>query len=434
MEDLKSELGRPLIRNSAFLLLRSFLIAALGYGFWIVVAWTYATEDMGRAAALITVVLFLARAAALGLPHGILRFLPEVEDKPALLNGAFTLATLTSLGLGFGFLAGLELWAPGLIFVRGDPLLVATIVVAVLFFTLDGIVDNAFVAARRADYGLLRSTVFYGLRLPLVVALVFLGFLGILASYTLSLVVSVLSLAVLLPKFFDGYRPIPTLEGIQGKGMLGFSLWTYASGLVQGAGSALLPLIILNQLGGDLGARAAAHFYLAFAFATLLYAVPQAFSTSLLVEGSHTDTDFRRDIRSTVRFSAPLLTLGIAGAIFLGEPMLALIRPSFAAGAYAVLVLLALSSPVTLASGIFAADLKVAKRVKPIFAITVVATATTLSITFLTLPTWGILGAGAGVVAGQVVNLGLKFFASQKMEPGANGRSGEGEGTGSASG
>src|SRR5437899_12264456 len=102
---------------------------------------------------MLSALLLLARGAALGLPTGMLRYLPPEQDKAGLLNGVFTVSVITSIPLGLPFLAGLSLWAPPLSAPLGDPILAAVFLTALVFFTLDGSMDNAFVPARRSTTG-----------------------------------------------------------------------------------------------------------------------------------------------------------------------------------------------------------------------------------------------------------------------------------------
>src|SRR3990172_5056580 len=196
---LRAAFRTSLFRNSFFLLLRSSVNYLLGFVFWLVVAWTYDEKVMGLGVALLNLMLLLARGSALGLPSSLLRFLPAESNKNGLINACFTAAGLIALALGLGFFLGLDVWTPSVAFIRSDLLLVSALLLSLVFFTLDGIVDNAFVAARRADYGLVRTSVFYGLRLPLAVGLAAWGLLGIVASWTISLTASVLAAALLLP-------------------------------------------------------------------------------------------------------------------------------------------------------------------------------------------------------------------------------------------
>lgn len=409
---LRAAFRTSLLRNSFFLLFRSSVNYILGFLFWLVVARSYDEKVMGVGVALLSVTLLLARASGLGLPTSLLRFLPVESNKNGLINASFTATGLVSLAIGFAFLSGLDLWAPSVTFIRSDLLLMIALFASLVFFTLDGIVDNSFVAARRADYGLVRTSIFYGLRLPLAIGLAVWGLLGIVASWTISLVVSVFAAALLLPRFFPGYRPRPALHPLRSKGMIGFSLWTYGTGLLSAASSALLPILILNVLGADLGATTAAHFYAAYAIASLLYNIPESFSTSLLVEGSYAPMNMGIERRKTLRYSGPLLAAGIVGAIALGMPLLELFGRAFA-DSYQALVILVLASPIMLVTGIFSADLQVAKRAKPIFFVTSLSTVVTILMAYLALPMAGIFGVAVGVIAGQSTRLLTYFLIRQ---------------------
>ena len=406
-----SSLRTSLFRNSFLLIMTSVLGYGLGFLFWLAVARAYPAASVGLGATLLGTLLFLSGVATLGLPMGIIRFLPAERDKVGLVNASFTVSGLVSLALGLVFLAGLDLWAPALSFLRSDPLFVATYMLSLLLFTFASILDAAFVAARRAEYGMIRNTIYNVLRLPfpLAVAAV-LGMFGILFSWTVGLVVSVAFGAVLLlPRLFPGYRPAPSFRRIRNLGIVGYSLWNHASGMVGTAALSLLPLLILHTPGG---AAATAYFYAAFAFASLLYVVPGSFSTALFVEGSHAETNYARDLRSTVWLSLGFLALGIVGAVLLGRFILGLFGEDYARESYETLILLVLASPIILANTVFTTDLRVAKRVKPLLIVTAISSVATLTVAYVLLPAFGIWGAGVGFAVGQAIATPL--FALEK--------------------
>src|SRR2546422_9913553 len=109
---------------------------------------------------MLSTLLLLARGAALGLPTGMLRYLPPEQDKAGLLNGVFTVSVITSIPLGLAFLAGLSLWAPPLAASLSDPILAAVFLPSLVFFTLHGAVGHALVAARRSRHGTDPSDIF----------------------------------------------------------------------------------------------------------------------------------------------------------------------------------------------------------------------------------------------------------------------------------
>lgn len=394
-----------LFRNSFVLLVTSVVAYGLGFLFWLVVARVYPAPVVGLGATLLSATGFLASAATLGLPIGIIRFLPEERDKAGLINASITVAAVASGIGGIAFLAGLPLWAPALTFVREDPALAAATVLSILAFAVAVVVDAAFVAARRPEYGMVRSTLHSGLRLPLPLAMAaVLGVLGIVLSWLFALLISVVvGVFFLLPRVFPQYRGSLTFRALRNPSVLRYSLWNQATVIVGTASLSLLPILVLNTPGPRGGASAAAYFFTALAIASLLYVVPGSFSMSLFVEGSHPDTWYGRDLRRATWFSMAFLGLGVVGAIVLGRWILGVFGADYARESYETLVLLSLAGPLVLVNTIFTTDLRVAKRVRGLFAITAVSTLVTLVLAWLLLPGIGIWGAAVGFAFGQVL-------------------------------
>src|SRR5947209_15735749 len=101
MEDARDRLVRfvgrawdqattPLYRNAFFIMLTSVIGQGLGFFFWIVLSNRYQTVDIGAAIALFATLSFLAALGLLGQGTGLVRYLPEAEDKGALVNTALT--------------------------------------------------------------------------------------------------------------------------------------------------------------------------------------------------------------------------------------------------------------------------------------------------------------------------------------------------------
>lgn len=80
-------------------------------------------------------------------------------------------------------------------------------------------------------------------------------------------------------------------------------------------------------------------------------------------------------------------------------------------------MVLAVESPLLLANYVCATELRVAKRIRPLFAITVVAYLVILLLAFAVLPVWGIAGAARAFGLGQA--LAVPLFAYEKMRKGS---------------
>ena len=72
------------------------------------------------------------------------------------------------------------------------------------------------------------------------------------------------------------------------------------------------------------------------------------------------------------------------------------------------------ASPVILLTSVYTTDLRVGKRVRPIFYITAISSAFTLLAAYLLLPSMGIVGAAIGFVAGQVLAIPLYMLEKRR--------------------
>src|SRR2546425_2752264 len=308
MEDARDRLVRfvgrawdqattPLYRNAFFIMLTSVIGQGLGFFFWIVLSNRYQTVDIGAAIALFATLSFLAALGLLGQGTGLVRYLPEAEDKGALVNTALTVTGLLSLGLSVVFLvAGIPLLLPELSFVLRDPLYVLTIVVCTVTLGVAPILDQAAIAVRRADLQTWRNTIFAVLKIPFafVIASVLSGRAGVFLSLTLAWSVSVLVAGfALLPRALPRYVARPQLQIQALRPMLRFSLGNYVAAVI-GAGATSLPLpLIYVVLGSNAGPTNVAYYYVASIVAGLPYILPGAGFTSFYPAGSHPRTDRR---------------------------------------------------------------------------------------------------------------------------------------------
>src|SRR3989441_9814364 len=111
----------PLYRNAFFIMLTSVIGQGLGFFFWIVLSNRYQKVDIGAAIALVATLSFLGALGLLGQGTGLVRYLPEAEDKGALVNTALPATALRSPGLSIVFLCvSIPLLLPELSFVLRD--------------------------------------------------------------------------------------------------------------------------------------------------------------------------------------------------------------------------------------------------------------------------------------------------------------------------
>jgi O-antigen/teichoic acid export membrane protein len=408
----------PLYRNALFIMLTSVIGSGLGFFFWVIVSNRYSREDMGAAVTLFSTLGFLAALGNLGIGIGLIRFMPEMDDKSALVNTGLTVSGLVTLVLSLVFLLVLPAIIPTMSFVLQEPLYIVTIVAATVALGLAPILDSAAIAVRRADYQTWRTTIFAFLKIPLALGVVaFLpGRAGIFLSLAAAFGISVVVLGVFfLRRAVPGYRPRPDFRFNRIRPLLGFSLGNYVAGAI-GAAGVLLPTALIYDALGTAGPTNAAYFYVAIVVASLLYIIPGAAFTSFYAEASHKDMDRSRGERQAILLSLGLLIPAIVVMWFFADPMLRLFgNPAYADEAVTPLRILTFASIPVFLNGILGTRVRVRKRTIPLIISATIATAITLGLGWILLhnPDLGIDGLAYAYVLGQVAATPYLYFEAR---------------------
>jgi len=395
---LQEMLRISLYANSIYLMLNSAATAVLGFVFWVVVARLYPTESVGLGSAIIAAAAMLSFVGTLGLGIGLIRFLPGAgAGAPMLINSCFTVSGLAAVAAGMIFLVGLPLWSPALSFIRGNPIFIAAFIAFVAAASIFALLDQVFIALRRAEFTLIKNLIQGMLKVTLVVGLAGLfKVFGIFASWGLAAAASLdLGILVFLPHLQPGYKPVPCLRRQVGNEMVHFSFANYVSTGLWSAPTWLLPIMVVNLLGGE----ANAYFYMSWAMAGLLFAIPLATSMSLFAEGSHEEDFLTRDVKRSFKLMAVLLLPAIVVMLIAGDKFLLLFGRQYSQEGAKVLWALAPSALPVSVNLLYLGIARVKKRLKDILLITTAIAMGTLALSYALLPHLGILGAGVGWLA-----------------------------------
>lgn len=383
-----------LYRNAVYLMVTAVATAVLGLAFWVIVARLYPVSDVGLGSALLSVAGLLSWVGTLGLGYGIIRYLPNLKDKAGLLNSSFTFAGLATVLVALIFLAGIPLWSPELMFVRQNPLFLASFIVFICAFTLVMIVIQAFVAFRRASFTSANAIVSSLVRIALVIgfASAFKTF-GIFASWGLAAVVSLaICLLIFLPRILHGYFPSPSSWKHFNKELLGFSFTNYLSETFWSLPTWILPLLMLNLRG----AEANAYFFVAWTISILVLATLNASATSLFAEGSHIEESLGSYIRKALKFTVLLLLPAVVILIALGDKLLLLFGGEYSAEGKELLWILAVGMLPASLNYLYLSAIRVEKKLKDIIFMSVSVALGTLILSYILIPHLGIYGAGVG--------------------------------------
>jgi O-antigen/teichoic acid export membrane protein len=328
--DIRRSLTDPLYKNSFFIMLTSIMGAGFGFVFWMCAARLYPPEDVGVATAIISSMGLLILLSRLGLDQAVIRFFPT-RDKSRVLGTAVTVTTAGVILVGLFFLLTVETFSPDL----GVILPIAPVYMLFLVaYSVTWILEGSFNAIRRSEYYFLLNLLF-GSRVLFLFPLVFLGSLGIFSSLGLAYFLGLFVALFLLSR--SGVA-IGKVDREFLRESLNFSAGNYIAGLLMAAPALILPVVVLNALGPE----ETAHYFIAYSIALILFMIPQSFSTSLYVEGSHGEALKSNVIRSLVGIYALLIPAIIVLFLF-GDRILGLIGPDYVV-AFPLLRVFALSS------------------------------------------------------------------------------------------
>ena len=382
----------PLYTNAFHLMLNAAVMSFVGFFFWMVVARFYTEAEVGYSSAIISAISLLTILSLAGLNSSLIRFLPHTEKPQDLINSCFTLSGLITLLATGIFIAGLGLWSPALGFIKQNTAFCSAFIVFTLLWTLSSLVDATFIAKRRASFVLFKNTIFSLLKIPLPILFVlFFHAFGVVASWGIAVAVTVaLSLFLFLPKVQNLYKPVPTLKLRLIKGMWQSSRGYYLSNLLLSAPALVLPLMVINLLG----VKDNAYFYIAWMIAALFFAIPGGVASSLFAEGSHFEEKLRGNVKKSLIFTFLILIPAIILLILLGKWLLLAFGQSYSLNALRLLQILAISSFPLGINYIYFSILRVTGRLKELVVICGIRAVAVLLVSFLVMPSTGIIGIG----------------------------------------
>jgi O-antigen/teichoic acid export membrane protein len=390
---------RHLLAGSAALVVGAAVQALTGAVFWLVAARIDTTDDVGRATALFTSILFIAYLAGLGLQVSLARFAPGRDEESHAVFSWGVLATVVSAStVGGGYLLVVDTqatraltdWHP----VAGPGLFVLAAVGAAL--TL--IVDVRWMTVRRWSLVLARITIVGTARFPLLL-------LPDGDHHTVHLF-AVAALPLILTGFggaltmgiFSGMghrlRPLPSTR----RAAIRYSAVNYVSTLAYQAPQFVLPVIVLLSVDPDRNAA----FYVAWGITSIVLYVPMAIGQALLAEGGKDGAELRSQVRLVLVGTVALMATAAAVAA-VGRSLVTTVYGADYADAARILPGLVVAGIPWAITSVYLTEARVLHRHGPTVAITGVLTASILVPALLMVPDDGIDGATRAFLVGNVV-------------------------------
>ena len=399
-EQIQNAYGVTLYRNAGYLILNSFIQAITGFLFWIFAARLYTVESVGFSSAAISATALIAMFSTLGLDYGLLKFLPESENKTRLMNSCFTVTLLISAVISIVFISGISVWAPKLDLIRGMPVLIISFVLLSMATTQQIFNQQSYIAYRRSAFALVQGVVFAVLRfIPLFLLTGYFMDYKIFASWGIATLAAILTGISLIPVVQSGYRFIPRLDIGLIKKLFSFSSQNYVAYLLWSIPDIILPLLVLNIVG----VAANAYFYIAWKIVMVLNFIGMGVSFALLAEGFSDKNNVDIHVKRSVKLLFLLVVPVAVVLVIFADKVLLLFGESYSMQAVTLLRILIFASIPLNYNWVYFSKKKLENKLKPVIALSGLIAVITLGLSVFLMPRIGIEGAGYAWLASHLL-------------------------------
>lgn len=395
-------LREPLYRNGYALVFSSAATSGLGMIYWIVAARTYSPEIVGLNSAVISAMIFLANFSQLNLHNALNRFLPGAGkgSRRMVLYSYLISLTVAALSSLF-FVFGIRIWAPSLGFLGSSLGFILWFVGATMSWCIFVLQDSALVGMRQAIWVPIENLFFALAKIGLLVVFVaILPLYGVLASWTLSVVITILPTNVLIfGRLLQRHikATLDKAENVTVPQIAKYVAGDYSSSIVNQAVTNLLPVLIVARIGASAGA----YYYLSWTIAYVFYLVSRNMGMSLITEASMDQANLRiysqRLFLQTARLLLPLLVIVVIGAPYI----LRLFGKTYSAEGSTLLRLLCLSALPYMVISIYVSIVRIQRRLIALFVSLTTPYVLVIILSILLLGRFGVLGVGIAWLVGQ---------------------------------
>jgi O-antigen/teichoic acid export membrane protein len=393
-------MGDSLYSNSIYLMASTFMVSVFGFFFWLINARFHNPEQIGIATTVISIINLLSGFTVLGLNSGIIKYLPNRNNKNGIINTAFTLVGCCAAIIAIIYLLGIHFFPSRLSFLASNNLYIVSFIIIMIIYSVNLLTDNIFIAYRSTKYVLMYNTIFNLIKIVLPFILISLGYWGILISiYSATFICLIIAIIFLKRKFNYIFYPIININTIKIIGKFSFSI--YIINLLSNFSLLIMPVIITNSLGP----KFSAYFYMALMITNFLYIIPTSVSQSLFAEGSYDTNLLKTQIIKASKITAMILVPAILVTIFFGNYILVAFGKSYALEGFVVLQMFAITGIFISISTIITTLMKIKHQLKQLIIVSIIGNIIIISLTYLFLSR-GLVGVGIGwIISNALITL-----------------------------
>lgn len=379
-------------------MLSTFIMAILGFLFWIICSRLYSNEQVGFATSIISAATLASVFSTLGFNNAIIRFLANSKLKNNMLSTGFFIVTLAAIFFSIVFYIWF-LHAHSIDINHSEYLIGTIFTVFVVCSTINGILEASLIAYRSAKHILIKNIFISICKILLPFVFVSLGYLGIIYSITFATLFGICIGIFFLFKIFRFRLSYPLDKTVLVQTRR-YSLGNYVGNIFGILPTTLVPLIVLTKLN----ATQAAYYYMPMMIMAAINVIPIATAQSLFAEVSNNEKLLHHNLWLAFKnMYAILLPIIISVLLFANIVLLPFGRNYVLYGSN-VLRVLAIASLVGAANYICQTLLNIKKLIGLYIFMNFLGAL--ISIIFIyVLITRGLIWASYGVLIGQIATL-----------------------------
>lgn len=385
-----------LIKNSIYLVTTNFINIILAFFFWLIAAKYYMPKEIGSASAILSSMTLIATLSSIGLPTAIIFYLPKYPKKTnRIINSCLITSIISSIIFSLIFIAGINIWIPGLNSILKNVRYSVIFITATLMTTVSAFLTGAFTAGRRTSFNMIKENFFGFTKIFPLILFTGLGAMGIFISWIVGLIFAMIIGFMLLYKLWR-YFPILVFDPIL-KNMAKFSIGNSIVGILYNLPRLIFPILMVNLIS----AESAGYFFIAMNIGSILYAIPQSISNSLLAESTNGE-ELWKNVGKSIKFNLMLLLPGLLSLMIFGKFILNLFNPNYL-NAFTTLIIMAIASIPLSIINIFYAVRNAQKRVGSIIKIFFLIAMMAIIISIPLIKTNGIEGAAISYLIANII-------------------------------
>ncbi len=333
----------------------------------------------------------------IGLDNGLIRFLPKSDKKNEMINSSFVIIGILGLVISTGFILGLHIFSPRLLFVRDNLFYAIFYVISMTVACITVMTESVFTALRSQKYIFYKNAIFSVLRMLFPFILLGFGAFGMYTAWMVATAICFLYCLFIMKRRY-GFTPRLSLDIPVVKTISRYSFGNYVIGFMGLLPTLLLPIVITNTLGP----KQSAYFYIATMIANLLYVIPFATSQSLYAEGSHDEEKLIHHLRKAIKMITLSLIPSALFLVFFGKYILMFFGKEYTDEGFRLLQLFSVAGIFVSINYVFLTLLNVKRRMRELVVVNAIGMVSLIGLSLALLP-YSLVGIGIAWIIGQIV-------------------------------